>query len=101
MGKRISDEERIEQFFIRNTQATCVLMRDRVDLQMRTRFPDLAPAKRGRKPRVKNKPPISADPLAASESAVEVSASAAGASSAPTDRMKRPVTLAAKEKENG
>ncbi len=60
MARRLSDEEQIEVIFNRLPQAQCVVMRERIDLQLRTRFSDLAPAKRGRKAKQK---PKSALPL--------------------------------------
>ena len=60
MGKRITPEEHIEGYFIRESQAKCIAARERIDLQMRTRFPDMAPAKRGRKRKEKGKPPMMA-----------------------------------------
>ena len=44
----------------RETQAKCIVQRDKIALVMRVRFPDLAPAKRGRPKTPKGKPPITA-----------------------------------------
>ncbi len=58
MARRLSDEEQIEAIFNRLPQAQCLLMRERIDLQLRTRFTEMAPAKRGRPKTPKPKPPI-------------------------------------------
>lgn len=65
MARKITDNERVETFFISESQANCVLMRDKIDLVMRTRFQDLAPAKRGRPRKAKGKPPIVAPEVGA------------------------------------
>lgn len=58
MPKHISDEERMTAFFRTRSKDDCDLARERIDLILGTRFQELAPAKRGRRPRVKKVPPI-------------------------------------------
>jgi hypothetical protein len=65
MGRRITDEERIEQFFRTAKVDACAVQREKINLIMRVRFPDLAPAKRGRPRKPKAKPPIAAQEVGA------------------------------------
>ncbi len=55
MAQRVSPEEHIEQFFRTQKGDACAVQRDKIDLIMRVRFPDLAPVKRGRKKKTKEK----------------------------------------------
>ncbi len=58
MPQRVSSEEHIEQFFRTNKADACAIQRDKIDLIMRVRFPDLAPVKRGRKAKAKKAPAL-------------------------------------------
>ncbi len=58
MAQRVSPEEHIEHFFRSSKQDACAVQRDKIDLIMRVRFPDLAPVKRGRKAKAKRAPAL-------------------------------------------
>lgn len=61
MSRAISDEQRIENFFMRESRGECERQRDRIDLIIRSRFQELQEPKRGRRAKAKAKPPIAAD----------------------------------------
>lgn len=61
MPKRVTPEEHIEGFFTRESQPKCIAQRERIDLMMRVRFPELQDPKRGRPRKRKGKPPITTE----------------------------------------
>ena len=86
MSRRISVEEHIEQFFRTAKLDACSVQREKIELIMRIRFPETAPAKRGRPRTPKPKPPITPDE--------GLNGGAQQGVGAKSDRVQRPANVA-------
>lgn len=65
MPRRVTAEEHIEGYFTRESQPKCIAQRERIDLMMRVRFPELQDPKRGRPRKKKGKPQITPQEISA------------------------------------